>query len=164
MVATAIDLTERRKAEGTMAFQARELQDIYEMTAPVVRLWDGIVCLPLMGMLDSRRTEDIMEALLKRIVETDSVVAIIDITGVPAVDTQTARHLLETISAVRLLGAQVIITGISPAISQTMVHLGIELSGVVTRSSLASGFSHALDLLDMKVMKRKPVQGGNDYE
>jgi|ERR1700752_42106 len=138
------DMTERRRAEETLARQARE---ILEISTPVVQIWEGIVLVPLIGTLDSQRTQQVMEKLLTHIADSNSPVALIDITGVPTIDTQTARHLVETVSAVRLLGAEVFLTGVRPAIAQTLVHLGIELSGVVTRSSLASGLKQALDLL-----------------
>jgi PAS domain S-box-containing protein len=150
-VATAQDMSERKRAEGVMARQATELREI---STPVVQLWQGVVCLPLIGTLDSQRTQEIMEKLLQRIVETNSGIAIVDITGVPTVDTQTARHLLETIAAVRLLGAQVILTGISPSIAQTIVHLGIDLTSVITRTSLASGLALALEMMDLVISRR----------
>lgn len=138
------DITERRRTEETLARHARE---ILEISTPVVQVWEGIVLVPLIGTLDSQRTQQVMEKLLTYIADTNSPVALIDITGVPTVDTQTARHLVETVSAVRLLGAEVFLTGVRPAIAQTLVHLGIELSGVLTRSSLASGLKQALELL-----------------
>lgn len=138
------DMTERRRHEEALARQARE---ILEISTPVVQVWDGILLVPLIGTLDSQRTQQVMEKLLTAIAETNSPVALLDITGVPTIDTQTARHLVETVTAVRLLGAEVLLTGVRPAIAQTLVHLGIELSGVITRSSLASGLKQALDML-----------------
>jgi rsbT co-antagonist protein RsbR len=99
-----------------------------------------------------------MERLLNRIVETNSPVALVDITGVPTIDTQTAQHLIETISAVRLLGSQVVLTGVRPAIAQTLVHLGIDLSGIITRSSLAAGIAVALEMLDLEVVSKRPTR------
>ncbi len=117
-----------------------------------------MVAAPLIGVLDSQRTQQFMERLLNRIVETNSPVALVDITGVPTIDTQTAQHLIETITAVRLLGAQVVLTGVRPAIAQTLVHLGINLAGIVTRSSLAGGLAVALELLDLQVVKKSSRQ------
>jgi anti-anti-sigma factor len=138
------DMTERRRHEEALARQARE---ILEISTPVVQVWDGILLVPLIGTLDSQRTQQVMEKLLTAIADSNSPVALIDITGVPTIDTQTARHLVETVTAVRLLGAEVLLTGVRPAIAQTLVHLGIELSGVNTRSSLASGLKQALEML-----------------
>ena len=120
-------------------------------TVPVVQVWEGIVLVPLIGMLDSQRTQQLMERLLHRVTETGSPIALLDITGVPAIDTQTAQHLIETISAVRLLGAEVILTGVRPVIAQTLVHLGIDLSNVITRASLSAGLRMALEILKLKV-------------
>ena len=116
-------------------------------TVPVVQVWDGVVLVPLIGTLDSQRTQHLMERLLQFVSETASPVALLDITGVPTVDTQTAQHLIETIAAVRLLGSEVILTGVRPTIAQTLVHLGIDLSRVTTRSSLRAGLRVALSLL-----------------
>jgi PAS domain S-box-containing protein len=135
------DLTERRAIEDRIREQAQAILDV---SIPVVQIWAGILAVPLIGTLDSQRTQDFMDRLLGRIVETQSEVALIDITGVPVIDTQTAAHLIETFSAVRLLGARVILTGVRPAIAQTLVHLGIDLSSVTTRPSLAAGLQIAL--------------------
>jgi rsbT co-antagonist protein RsbR len=123
---------------------ARQQEEMLELSTPVVTLWDGVLALPLIGTLDSQRTQSVMEALLQRIVETESDIAIIDITGVPTVDTLTAQHLLKTITAARLMGADCIISGIRPQIAQTIVHLGVSLGDVVTKSSLAGAFQVAL--------------------
>jgi rsbT co-antagonist protein RsbR len=123
---------------------ARQQQDMLELSTPVVSLWDGILALPMIGTLDSARTQVVMEALLQRIVERQAAVAIIDITGVPTVDTLTAQHLLKTITAARLMGAECIISGIRPQIAQTIVHLGVDLGGVTTKASLADAFRLAL--------------------
>jgi anti-anti-sigma regulatory factor len=112
----------------------------------MVQVWDGVVAAPLIGTLDNRRTEQFMERLLQRIVETNSPV---DITGVPTFDTQTAQRLVETITAVRMLGAQVVLTGVRPALAQTLVHLGIDLSNIVTRASLSAGVRVAMEILDL---------------
>jgi PAS domain S-box-containing protein len=145
------DLTERKQAEERIQQQSKE---IMELSTPVMQVWQGVVVAPLIGSLDSSRTQQFMERLLNRIVETSSPVALVDITGVPAIDTQTAQHLIETISAVRLLGAQVVLTGVRPAIAQTLVHLGIDLSDIVTRSSLSAGLLVALDVLNLQVVSK----------
>jgi len=122
----------------------RQQEELMELSTPVVKLWDGILALPIIGTLDSARTQVVMESLLQRIVETGAEVAIIDITGVPTVDTITAQHLLKTITAARLMGADCIISGIRPQIAQTIVYLGVDLQDVVTKSSLADAFALAL--------------------
>jgi rsbT co-antagonist protein RsbR len=123
---------------------ARQQQELIELSTPVVELWENILALPVIGGLDSQRTQVVMESLLQKIVETGSEIAILDITGVPTVDTLTAQHLLKTVAAARLMGADCIISGIRPQIAQTMVHLGIDLSEVVTKASLADAFQVAL--------------------
>ena len=145
------DLTERNQAEEQIKQQSRE---IMELSTPVMQVWQGVVVAPLIGSLDSNRTQQFMERLLNRIVETNSPVALVDITGVPTIDTQTAQHLIETISAVRLLGAQVVLTGVRPAIAQTLVHLGIDLSDIITRASLSAGLQVALDILKLQVVSK----------
>ena len=122
----------------------RQQQDMLELSTPVVQLWEGILALPLIGTLDSARTQVVMENLLQRIVETGASIAIIDITGVPTVDTLVAQHLLKTVAAARLMGADCIISGIRPQIAQTIVHLGVELSTVITKATLADAFAIAL--------------------
>jgi PAS domain S-box-containing protein len=129
----------------------QQAQEILEVSTPVMQVWEGILVAPLIGTLDSQRTQQFMERLLERIVETNSPVVLVDITGVPTIDTQTAQHLIDTISAVRLLGAQVILTGVRPPIAQTLVHLGVDLSTVTTRSSLSAGLSVAMNDLGLKV-------------
>jgi rsbT co-antagonist protein RsbR len=123
---------------------ARQQSEILELSTPVVKLWDGILALPMIGTLDSARTQIVMESLLHRIVETGSETAIIDITGVPTVDTLTAQHLMRTVTAIRMMGAECIISGIRPQIAQTIVHLGIDLSGVTTKATLADALTVAL--------------------
>jgi len=130
---------------------AKQHEEILELSTPVVQLWEGVVAAPIIGTLDSHRTQLFMERLLESIVETRSPVALVDITGVSAIDTATAQHLIDTINAVKLLGAEVIITGVSPSIAQTLVHLGIDLSGIYTRSSLADGLKQALEMLNKSV-------------
>jgi rsbT co-antagonist protein RsbR len=133
---------------------ARQQQELLELSTPVVRLWDRILALPLVGTLDSARTQVVMESLLERIVETGSEVAIIDITGVPTVDTLVAQHLLKTVAATRLMGADCIISGIRPQIAQTIVHLGVDLGAVITKATLADAFAVALKLTGATVTSR----------
>jgi len=124
---------------------ARQQQEMLELSTPVVELWEGILALPLIGTLDSSRTQVVMESLLEKIVSTGAGIAIIDITGVPTVDTLVAQHLLKTVAAARLMGAECLISGIRPQIAQTIVHLGVELQGVVTKATLADAFAVALE-------------------
>ncbi len=119
-------------------------EQLLELTTPVVKLWEGVLAVPLVGTLDSARTQVVMEKLLETLVETGSEHAIIDITGVPAVDTQVAQHLLKTVVAARLMGADCIISGIRPQIAQTIVELGIEFGDITTKASLADALRHAL--------------------
>jgi rsbT co-antagonist protein RsbR len=136
---------------------SRQQQELLELSTPVVTLWEGVLALPLIGTLDSARTQVIMESLLQKIVETGSDVAIIDITGVPTVDTLVAQHLLKTVTAARLMGADCIISGIRPQIAQTIVHLGVELGGVTTKSNLKDAFALALKRTGLTVGKLKSV-------
>jgi len=122
----------------------RQQEEMLELSTPVVKLWEGILALPLIGTLDSARTQVVMESLLEAIVQTNSRVAIIDITGVPTVDTVVAQHLLKTVTAARLMGADCIISGVRPQIAQTIVHLGINLMDVTTKSTLSDAFAVAL--------------------
>lgn len=122
----------------------RQQQELLELSTPVVQLWEGVLALPLIGTLDSARTQVVMESLLQKIVDTGAAIAIIDITGVPTVDTLVAQHLLKTIAAARLMGADCIISGIRPQIAQTIVHLGVNLEDVVTKATLADAFVVAL--------------------
>jgi rsbT co-antagonist protein RsbR len=133
----------------------RQQDELIELSTPVVKLWQGVVAVPLIGTLDSARTQVVMENLLERIVETDSAIAIIDITGVPTVDTLVAQHLLKTVTAARLMGADCIISGIRPQIAQTIVHLGLDLSEVVTKSSLADAVVIALDRTGFEITRRR---------
>lgn len=123
---------------------SRQQQELLELSTPVVQLWQDILALPLIGTLDSARTQVVMENLLQKIVETGAALAIIDITGVPTVDTLVAQHLLKTVAAARLMGADCIISGIRPQIAQTIVHLGVDLQGVITKATLADAFAVAL--------------------
>ena len=145
----------------------RQQQELMELSTPVVTLWEGVLALPVIGTLDSARTQVVMENLLQRIVETGASIAIIDITGVPTVDTLTAQHLLKTAAAARLMGADCIISGIRPQIAQTIVHLGVELGSIVTKATLADAFAIALRRLGLGVTKlplqepRRPGEGGD---
>jgi len=130
--------------KGREEIMMRQQQSMLELSTPVVTLWKGILALPLIGTLDSERTQVVMESLLKRIVDTGASIAILDITGVPTVDTLVAQHLLKTVAAARLMGADCIISGIRPQIAQTIVHLGVDLTAVVTKATLADAFAVAL--------------------
>jgi rsbT co-antagonist protein RsbR len=132
---------------------ARQQEEMLELSTPVVTLWDGIVALPLIGTLDSARTQVVMESLLQAIVQTNSRFAIIDITGVPTVDTLVAQHLIKTITAARLMGAECILSGIRPQIAQTIVHLGISLQDIITKSKMADAFRLALERSGRKVVR-----------
>ena len=152
----------------------RQQQEMLELSTPVVTLWDGILALPLIGTLDSARTQVVMENLLQRIVDTGSSIAILDITGVPTVDTLVAQHLLKTVAAARLMGADCIISGIRPQIAQTIVHLGVDLNAVTTKATLADAFAVALRRLALTITKSaaagaapvsaavRPPTGAND--
>lgn len=130
--------------KGREEIIARQQQEMLELSTPVVELWGGILALPLIGTLDSARTQTVMENLLEKIVQTGAAIAIVDITGVPTVDTLVAQHLLKTVAAARLMGADCIISGIRPQIAQTIVHLGVDLGTVTTKASLADAFRLAL--------------------
>jgi rsbT co-antagonist protein RsbR len=140
---------------------ARQQEEMLELSTPVVTLWDGIVALPLIGTLDSARTQVVMESLLQAIVQTNSRFAIIDITGVPTVDTLVAQHLLKTITAARLMGAECILSGIRPQIAQTIVHLGINLEDVVTKARLADAFRLALERSGRAVTRVAKINGSS---
>lgn len=131
--------------ESREAVIARQQEEMLELSTPVVKLWDGILALPMIGTLDSARTQVVMEALLQRIVETGSQIAIIDITGVPTVDTLVAQHLLKTVTAIRLMGSECIISGVRPQIAQTIVHLGVSMQGISTKATLADALLLALE-------------------
>jgi rsbT co-antagonist protein RsbR len=134
----------------------RQQEELMELSTPVVKLWDGILALPIIGTLDSARTQVVMESLLQKIVETGSEVAIIDITGVPTVDTLTAQHLLKTVTAARLMGADCILSGIRPQIAQTIVYLGVDLADMVTKASLADAFALALKRTGATISRSQP--------
>ena len=134
---------------------SRQQEELLELSTPVVKLWDGILALPIIGTLDSARTQIVMESLLQKIVETGSDMAIIDITGVPTVDTLTAQHLLKTVTAARLMGADCIISGIRPQIAQTIVYLGVDLADVITKATLADAFALALQRTGCTISRRQ---------
>jgi rsbT co-antagonist protein RsbR len=144
--------THQRAREGVITRQQHEL---LELSTPVIKLWEGVLAVPMIGTLDSSRTQIVMEALLQRIVETESSLAIIDITGVPTVDTLVAQHLLKTVTAIRLMGAECIISGIRPQIAQTIVHLGIDLAGITTKATLADALAIALKQTGYLVTRAK---------
>jgi rsbT co-antagonist protein RsbR len=135
----------------------RQQQEMLELSTPVVTLWEGVLALPLIGTLDSARTQVVMENLLQRIVDSGSSIAILDITGVPTVDTLVAQHLLKTVAAARLMGADCIISGIRPQIAQTIVHLGVDLNAVTTKATLADAFDTALKRLSLTIVKTAPT-------
>jgi len=156
---------------GREQVMVRQQEEMLELSTPVVTLWDGVLALPLIGTLDSSRTQVVMENLLQRIVETGASLAVIDITGVPTVDTVTAQHLMKTIAAARLMGADCILSGIRPQIAQTIVHLGVDLGSVITKATLADAFSVALERLGLTVKRAAPAavraerkQGGDGEE
>lgn len=164
---TVSELVDRLGLYTTEVFQkireeviARQQQEMLELSTPVVKLWDGVLALPLIGTLDSARTQIVMESLLQRIVETGSEVAIIDITGVPTVDTLVAQHLIKTVTAARLMGADCIISGIRPQTAQTIVHLGVDLADVATKATLADAFRLALKRTGASIGKTNKQKNG----
>jgi rsbT co-antagonist protein RsbR len=159
-MAKATELLDRLGLYTTEVYQksredviVRQQQEMLELSTPVVQLWEGVLGLPLIGTLDSARTQVVMESLLQRIVDTGARIAIIDITGVPTVDTLVAQHLLKTVAAARLMGADCIISGIRPQIAQTVVHLGLDLTTVVTKATLADAFAVALQRVGLSVLR-----------
>jgi rsbT co-antagonist protein RsbR len=157
---TATVLIDKLGLYATEAYQknredviARQQQEMLELSTPVIELWAGVLALPLIGTLDSERAQIVMETLLERIVSSEAEIAIIDITGVPTVDTLVAQHLIKTVSAARLMGADCIISGIRPQIAQTIVHLGLELD-VVSKATMADAFALALRRLGKAVVDR----------
>jgi rsbT co-antagonist protein RsbR len=161
---TATSLLDKLGLYTVEAFQksrediiGRQQQELLELSTPVVRLWEGVLALPLIGTLDSARTQIVMESLLEEIVTSGAEIAIIDITGVPTVDTLVAQHLIKTVAAARLMGADCIISGIRPQIAQTIVHLGLDL-GVVSKATMADAFALALRQLGKAVVDRGPAR------
>lgn len=133
----------------------RQNNEMNEISTPVIRVWEGVLALPIIGTLDSERTQIVMENLLQEIVDTESDIAILDISGVPTVDTLVAQHLIKTVNATRLMGAECVISGIKPEIAQTIVHLGINLEGVQTKATLAAALKYAFSKMNLVVGKRK---------
>ncbi len=138
---------------------------INELQTPIIQIWDGILALPIVGTLDTARAQEINEALLQRIVDLGAEIVILDITGVPVVDTALAKHLLETVSASRLLGAEVLIVGLSARTAMTMVHLGLDLGGVTTRTTMAKGLQLAFSRLGLEVVRRHDtLSNGHEFD
>lgn len=133
----------------------RQTEEISDISTPVIQVWDGILALPIIGTLDSSRTQIVMENLLQKIVDTGSSIAILDISGVPAVDSLVAQHLIKTVSATRLMGADCIISGIRPEIAQTIVHLGIDLSNIITKASLSTALKQAFNMHKLVVRRQE---------
>lgn len=150
VLATIVDITERRRLEELVK---RQQQDLMELSTPVIHLWDGILVLPIVGTLDSERSRVMVEQLLKALSDSGSFVAIVDISGVPTVDTLVAQHLMKAIDASRLMGAECIISGIRPEIANTIVNLGLDLSRVKTKSSMARALQDAFTMLKLKVVQ-----------
>lgn len=146
------EISEGKRREEIIS---RQTQEILELSTPVLQVMEGVVVAPLIGTIDSERTQQFMERFLGTIVKTNSPVALMDITGVPTLDTQTAQHLIEAVTAATLLGAKVIVTGVSPAIAQTLVHLGIDLPDIITKSSLSAGLKVALEFLGLTIAPKK---------
>ena len=151
-------LTTEAYQKSREALIGRQQQELLELSTPVVQLWDGVLALPLIGTLDSSRTQVVMQNLLEAIVKTRSDIAIIDITGVPVVDTLVAQHLLKTVAAARLIGAECMISGIRPQIAQTIIHLGVELTDVITKATLADAFALALRRMGCAVTRKSKAE------
>jgi rsbT co-antagonist protein RsbR len=152
-------------SDGRASLEAQlenQRRTITELQTPVIQVWDGILALPIVGSLDTARTQEMNEALLNKIVATGSEIVILDITGVPLIDTAVAKHLLETVAAARLLGAEVLIVGISTHTALTLVHLGLDLSGVTTRTTMAKGLRLAFAQLGLEVVARRAARPSVD--
>lgn len=151
---TTIDRQSASMAEQRATIDEQR-RTISELQTPVIQVWDGVLALPIVGSVDTARAQDMTEALLERIVETGSEIVILDITGVPVVDTAVSKHLLETVSAARLLGAEVLVVGLTSRTAMTLVHLGLDLSGVTTRTTMAKGLELAFARLGLEVVRRR---------
>ena len=156
-------MTDQAKMAETIAQQR---QTIRELETPVIQVWDGVLAVPIVGSIDTARAQEMNEALLNRIVETSAESVLLGITAVPVVDTPVARHLMETVSAARLLGAEVFIVGLSARTAMTLVQLGIDLSGITTRVSMAKGLALAFARLGLQVVPRQggPVRVDHDED
>jgi rsbT co-antagonist protein RsbR len=152
------DPTRARERQSRTIDEQR--QTILELQTPVIQVWDGILALPIVGSVDTARSQEMNEALLQKIVDTGAEIVILDITGVPVIDTAVAKHLLETVSASRLLGAEVLIVGLSARMAMTLVHLGLDLSGVLTRTTMAKGLQLAFARLGLEVVHRPGAAAG----
>ncbi|RMH70038.1 MAG: STAS domain-containing protein [Gemmatimonadetes bacterium] len=161
---------ERHAIETQLTEQIKYIEEqqalMLELSTPVIQIWEGVLTLPLIGTIDSRRADQVMENILQSIVDHKAQIVILDITGVPLVDTEVANHMIKTVEAVRLLGAECIIVGISPQIAQTIVQIGIDLTGVITRSTLQRGLLEAFEHLGFKVVdvETTTVEGTNTPE
>jgi rsbT co-antagonist protein RsbR len=157
-------MTQPRTDTQTIAAQSstieQQRQTIMELETPVIQVWEGILALPLVGTLDTARAQQMNESLLQRIVDTGSEIVILDITGVPVVDTAVAKHLLESVSAARLLGAEVLVVGLSTRTAMTLVQLGVDLAGVTTRTTMAKGLELAFKRLNLEVVRRIGAPSG----
>jgi rsbT co-antagonist protein RsbR len=148
-------MTEMATQDQQAALIAQQRQTISELETPVIQIWDGVLALPIVGSLDTARTQQMNETLLQRIVDTGSEIVILDITGVPLVDTAVAQHLIETVTAARLLGAEVMLVGLSTRIALTLVHLGLDLGGIITKTTMAKGLDLAFARLGLEVVPRR---------
>jgi rsbT co-antagonist protein RsbR len=158
-------MTDGHTTEQHLRFEvAEQRRTIDELQTPVIQVWDGILALPVIGSVDTARAQTMTEALLEKIVDTASEIVILDITGVPVVDTAVAQHLLETVAAARLLGAEVLIVGLNSHMALTLVHLGVDLGNVVTRTTMAKGLQLAFERLGLEVARRKGGPGGRADE
>src|SRR3954452_21723875 len=147
-------MTERATQDQQAAIIAQQRQTISELQTPVIQVWDRVLALPIVGSLDTARTGEMNETLLQKIIDTGSEIVILDITGVPVIDTAVAKHLLETVGAARLLGAEVLIVGLSAHTAMTLVHLGLDLGGVTTRMTMAKGLELAFSRLGLEIVRR----------